>query len=425
MTVRATMETLAPAMLAGFGGVAGEWIWSHPAMTVGAAVLGAAVGAVLFAPDPVSQHASEGSPLAPAPVQPPTPIEPLLDALPGAAMMVGVDRVIRHANAEAVSMFGLPGQRDLPVSMLRSRRLLDGIGRVLQNEAPAAFEFTLSRGFDMHLKAHIQCFGTLKEVLVAIEDHTHTQRARESHRDFVANASHELKTPLAAVSGIIETLLGHARQDPVATERFLTLLSGQTIRMTRLIEDLLSLNRVELNERVEPDEPQDLGRLLSEVVDALHPIAEVADVSLDFRPPAERIIGRADRDEISQLFRNLIDNAIKYGGAGTTVGVTMQPGADEDADMISVSVRDQGPGIAREHLPRLTERFYRVNVKRSREKGGTGLGLAICKHITNRHRGRLEIQSKEGEGSVFTVWLPVMAVETPVERAQPGLSSLA
>ncbi|MEM1298269.1 MAG: ATP-binding protein [Pseudomonadota bacterium] len=408
MSVRASFEALAPAVFAGVGGGLAHLLWGTSSLTAACAVLGAAAGAVLLTPTPVTRD--QPKPLANATHAPKQGLDAgmLLDALPGANLLISEDRTIRHANADARDMFGLTGSEGMPVSTLRNRRLLDCIGNAFQERAANTLEFSLTRAGDSHLEAHVRPVGQDGEVLVAIFDQTTTHRAQESHRDFVANASHELKTPLAAVAGIIETLLGHAKNDPAATERFLNLLSAQTDRMTRLIQDLLSLNRIELNARVLPDEPQDLVGLLPEVIDGLRPIADSSGVTLVFEPPAAPVTALADRDEISQLFRNLIDNAIKYGGEGTDVLVTMVLEGSDDQPHVAVSVRDHGPGIAREHLPRLTERFYRVNVKSSRDKGGTGLGLSICKHVVSRHRGRLDIQSREGEGSIFRVELPVL-----------------
>ncbi len=343
----------------------------------------------------------------------------LLDALPVGLMVVSAEGAISFANRHAAELFGLPATGGLAVATIRARRLLDGIEAALADRTPGTIEFRLARSGEAHLRAHIRPVESGGgEVVVAIEDQTAARRAGELHRDFVANASHELKTPLAAVSAIIETLLGHAREDPAATERFLGMLAAQTQRMTRLVEDLLSLNRIELNERVTPREPQDLAGVIGEVVDALRASAEAAGVRLDYVPPEGRPLVRGERNELSQLFRNLIDNAIKYGGPGTEVSVAaVLPQADA-AGLVGIAVRDTGPGIARQHIPRLTERFYRVSVKRSREKGGTGLGLAIVKHIVNRHRGRLEIESELGKGSSFTVWLPLAGAAAQRDGAQ-------
>lgn len=409
MSLRESFEALAPAVFAGLGGFAAHLMWESSSMTAAGAVLGAAAGAVLFAPATPDKTEPEPETRAPHTGR----VDALdsgvlLDALPGANLLIRADRTIRHANPDAMQMFGLATPEGIAVSTLRNRKLLDRINQAFQHRAGSTLEFSLTRGEDSYLEAHIRPVGDQGEVLVAIFDQTAIYRAQESHRDFVANASHELKTPLAAVAGIIETLLGHAKNDPAASERFLNLLAAQTDRMTRLIQDLLSLNRVELNVRVLPDEPHDLVALLSEAVDGLQSIADGNRVKLICNMPDDPVMALADRDEISQLFRNLIDNAIKYGGPDSSVTITMDLRHDQSDRYVAVAVRDQGPGIAREHLPRLTERFYRVSVKSSREKGGTGLGLAICEHVASRHRGRLEIQSRLGEGSTFRVVLPIL-----------------
>jgi two-component system phosphate regulon sensor histidine kinase PhoR len=230
--------------------------------------------------------------------------------------------------------------------------------------------------------------------------------------DFIANASHELRTPLTTLTGFIETLRGPARDDAEARERFLAIMHQQAARMTRLVEDLLSLSRIELNEHVMPQGLVALDSLLRHLADALELRAAERGmrIRLDLPPALPEVLG--DRDELAQVFQNLVDNGIKYGRAGSDITVTaatgVRPSYSSDAGgnpFVSVAVRDCGEGIAREHLPRLTERFYRVDTARSREMGGTGLGLAIVKHILNHHRGFLEIESTLGAGSAFTVFL--------------------
>jgi two-component system phosphate regulon sensor histidine kinase PhoR len=226
--------------------------------------------------------------------------------------------------------------------------------------------------------------------------------------DFVANASHELRTPLAALSGFIETLTGPARNDTAARERFLDIMEAQAKRMARLIDDLLSLSRIELAAHVRPQTPVELVPIVRQVVDALQMLARDRGVIVTIQAPKEPLTVSGDRDELTRVFENLIENALKYGASGKRVEITLSRafhvGGSEEA---LVAVRDFGPGIAAEHLPRLTERFYRVDVTESREQGGTGLGLALVKHIMNRHRGRLTIESRPGEGATFTVRLPV------------------
>lgn len=331
-----------------------------------------------------------------------------LDSLPIGMLVIGPNQTILHANGMMRSIFGLSDQPGYPVETLRSSRLLEAISKSAESGTPATFEMVLSRGSDTYLNAYVRPLDPARNdgasMIVSIEDVTQARQADEVHRDFVANASHELKTPLAVISGLIETLQGPARGDPVGTERFLGRLATQTRRMTGLIDDLMSLNRIEMNERVLPSAPEELTVLVSEVIDSLRPVADASDVELLVDTFPRSVSVMAEREELSQLFANLIDNAIKYGGIGKNVQIAWR--RSDEPGQIGVAVTDQGPGIAREHLPRLTERFYRVDIGRSREKGGTGLGLAICKHIVNRHRGRLEIESTIGEGSRFTVWLP-------------------
>jgi two-component system phosphate regulon sensor histidine kinase PhoR len=226
--------------------------------------------------------------------------------------------------------------------------------------------------------------------------------------DFVANASHELRTPLASLKGFVETLQGPAKDDPAARERFLMVMSEQAERMTRLIDDLLSLSRVEMREHLPLGAIVELNDVMASVIQSLQPLAVAAGVAIELAGSAEPAEVRGDRDELVQVFQNLIHNAIKYGRQGGRVDIAVarrSPGQGRPAEIVA-TVADDGPGIAPQHLPRLTERFYRVSVAASREKGGTGLGLAIVKHILNRHRGELTIASQIGQGSTFCVILP-------------------
>ena len=348
----------------------------------------------------------------------------LLERLPLGVVLISGAGAVLFMNPNARALFGRGADSGFPVEALRAPRLLDAIDSVLRSRAPAEIEFTLSRAKTTHLCAHVVSIapesvagiaGDAPAVLVAIEDRTQARRAEELHRDFVANASHELKTPLAAVSGIIETLQGHAKGDAQAEERFLAIMATQTERMKRLVKDLLSLNRIELNERVHPDAPQLVRRIAWEVAETLRPLAEAEGMTITCDAPDDSVMVPGEREELIQVFMNLIENAIKYARPGREIRVVALSGTAERAGMIGIAVEDDGPGIAREHLPRLTERFYRVSPSSSRARGGTGLGLAIVKHIIYRHRGRLEIESKIGEGSRFVVWLPLHsgAAKTP------------
>jgi two-component system phosphate regulon sensor histidine kinase PhoR len=226
--------------------------------------------------------------------------------------------------------------------------------------------------------------------------------------DLVANASHELRTPLASLSGFIDTLQGPAREDPAARERFLEIMKAQARRMARLIDDLLSLSRIELNARRYPEARVDLVPVVRQVVDGLQMLARERAVEVVLDAPSEPLIVAGDRDELIRLFENLVENALKYGASGKAVEVDLSRQPVALGHEAVVAVRDYGRGIAPEHLPRLTERFYRVDVGESRAEGGTGLGLALVKHTLTRHRGRLAIDSTLGQGATFTVYLPVL-----------------
>jgi two-component system phosphate regulon sensor histidine kinase PhoR len=234
--------------------------------------------------------------------------------------------------------------------------------------------------------------------------------------DFIANASHELRTPLAALLGFIETLQGPAKDDPVARDKFLGIMQGQATRMARLIDDLLSLSRIELNAHLQPSTPVDLAPIVRQVVDGLQMLARDRGVEIKVALPPDTLTVLGDRDELIRALENLIENALKYGAAGKRVDVTVA-GAQTRAGLpeARVAVRDYGPGISPEHLPRLTERFYRVDVADSRAQGGTGLGLALVKHVLNRHGGRLTIESTPGAGATFTMHVPLRASETSGE----------
>ena len=244
-------------------------------------------------------------------------------------------------------------------------------------------------------------------MLMTFHDQTPLRRAEEMRADFVANASHELRTPLAALSGFIDTLQGPARDDVKARDRFLGIMHTQATRMARLIDDLLSLSRVELSAHVRPDTLVDIIPIIRQVADGLESLAAERNVKIEMDMPETPAVIAGDREELLRLFENLIENALKYGASGGKVMVSLTSAAPgDDAAEVRVTVRDFGPGIAPEHLPRLTERFYRVDVGDSRAQGGTGLGLSLVKHILNRHRGRLSIESVPNNGASFTTVFP-------------------
>jgi two-component system phosphate regulon sensor histidine kinase PhoR len=248
--------------------------------------------------------------------------------------------------------------------------------------------------------------------LVVLSDRTRERAVERMRADFVANASHELRTPLASVMGFVETLRGSAADDPPAQQRFLAIMAEQAARMNRLIDDLLSLSRIEISEHTPPGDSVDVGQVVARVLAGFEVrLSERRQaLDLDIAEGLSRVPG--DADQLAQVVQNLVDNAMKYGREGGAVAVSVRAEASGrfgPRPGVVLAVRDDGAGIARAHLPRLTERFYRVDAGRSRGAGGTGLGLAIVKHIVNRHRGRLVIDSEEGKGSTFSVWLPLAA----------------
>ncbi|MDA9581756.1 ATP-binding protein [Amylibacter sp.] len=269
---------------------------------------------------------------------------------------------------------------------------------ILQEVVPTSFRVSLSR-----LDADSE---PLPSCVLSFEDISHIQEAEQMRHDFVANVSHELRSPLTALSGFVETLQGAAANDKVARERFLDMMSNEADRMARLIGDLLSLSKLQASERVAPIDRVDLFRILSSVSSSLSGLADANKVKLklDFSNSMPLVTG--DSDELTQVFQNLIENAIKYSGNGSTVSVSFAP-PKQGKNHLCIMVEDTGEGIEPTQIPRLTERFYRVDKGRSRAQGGTGLGLAIVKHILIRHRGWLKISSQLEKGSIFAVYLPV------------------
>jgi len=341
-------------------------------------------------------------------------IEAVLAGLPDP--VVALDRrgdvVALNARATAVAPALRPGE---PVSLgLRVPEVLEAIRRARASGIAQRVEFServpLDRWYEV-IVTPISSPGVAANpglVLLAFHDLTPLRRVEEMRADFVANASHELRTPLAALSGFIDTLRGSAREDPAARERFLPIMQAQADRMARLIDDLLSLSRIELNAHLRPDKQVDVGAIVRQVADSLQTLARDRNVEVKTLGSSAPLLVPGDRDELIRVFENLVENALKYAASGKRVDIALSVGEGPDGKREArIAVRDRGPGIAPEHLPRLTERFYRVDVSESRAQGGTGLGLALVKHILNRHGGRLTIESAPGQGATFTVHLPI------------------
>src|SRR6185312_12819955 len=317
----------------------------------------------------------------------------VLHHLPDPLLLLDEARRIVRTNEAADRLLGanLVG-RDLAVA-LRQPALLAAAEAVLRREGDRLVEFDITEPVERHFTARIAPLTRLRA-------------------DFAANASHELRTLLAALTGFIETLRGPARNDLAAHDKFLGIMADQSARIGRLVEDLLSLAKIEMNEHQPPTERVDIAELLGRVAGALGQRAASRDMTIAVSAPPDLPPVLGDAEELTQVFQNLIDNAVKYARPGTAIAVEITQSAKRPS-ALAVAVRDQGEGIPRDHLPRLTERFYRVDAARSRALGGTGLGLAIVKHIVNHHRGLLEIESELGKGSVFTVHLPAAGAPTP------------
>jgi two-component system, OmpR family, phosphate regulon sensor histidine kinase PhoR len=328
----------------------------------------------------------------------------VLAAMPEPALLFDRRGVAVHVNDAARRAFpGLEGGIVLK-QWFRGLPLLDALEKTLAGTTFSQAAFSERRPVERAFRVDLALVRPAGEFgLMVFSDQTEALKVDRIRADFIANASHELRTPLTAVSGFLETLQGPARNDVVARERFIDLMLAQTQRMARLIEDLLSLSRLETNAAPEKIERLDLGRLAQSVAASLSTVTRDAgmEVTLDLPPDGPHVDGSPD--ELTQVIQNLIENACKYAASGQRIVVTAAGDGIREAGL---TIRDFGDGIASEHIPRLTERFYRVDVQESRNRKGTGLGLAIVKHILTRHRGRLMIESRQGAGSAFTFLLP-------------------
>jgi len=398
---------------------------------------------------PAPSAAGRGAEVEAAPTGPesdPALLDSLFEALEDPVLIVSggeaddiADRRVVLANAAARELLRISREGALLVSALRDPTVLEAIDEALFGGVARTTDYAGAGAQTRHWRALTRPLSPADGralALVVLRDETEVRRMELMRVDFLANASHELRTPLASLSGFIETLKGHARDDPKARDKFLDIMATQAERMGRLVADLLSLSRIELNEHIPPSGRVDLARATSDVIDAVSVLSAERQVRIVLQGDAAAPV-HGDRDEIVQVVQNLIDNAIKYSAPGDAVEVVIQPEVTlEQASApwsggnrgdgatrlplvrpdrapgqryAAVTVRDHGPGMAREHLPRLTERFYRVEGQKSGERSGTGLGLAIVKHIVNRHRGGLTVESAPGKGAKFTAYFPVAA----------------
>jgi two-component system phosphate regulon sensor histidine kinase PhoR len=346
----------------------------------------------------------------------------VVDSLPDPILLIDPTGTVTHGNAAARALFGRDGVGRPLTRLLRDPAVLAAVEAVLAGGPGRAVQITLpgavEREFEVRVGPLAQRDRHGAEAMISMHDVSKLVRLERMRADFIANASHELRTPLSSLVGFVETLMGPAREDAEARARFLPIMLEQGRRMQRLVEDLLSLSRIEINEHSAPTDTVALPEIVQRIARGLELKCRAKRCAIVFELDPDLPPVTGDADQLSQVFQNLLDNAVKYGRPDSTVTVTgrvvergpaAMPGplqGRRGGPCVHIAVRDQGEGIAREHLPRLTERFYRVDRARSREMGGTGLGLAIVKHVLARHRGLLVPDSVVGEGSTFNVYLP-------------------
>ncbi|QGM47055.1 PAS domain-containing protein [Methylocystis heyeri] len=334
----------------------------------------------------------------------------MIGALPEAIFVIDSEVHAVAANPAALSV--LPSLRlgEPLARSLRSPDVLDALDRILAGGGAEKVLWVERQPVECWFEAHLaplRLDGYEPAVIISLRDLTEARRVERMRVDFIANASHELRTPLASLLGFVETLQGPARDDAKARERFLGIMREQAQRMARLVDDLLSLSRIEQHLHLRPDTPVDLTMLVAHICDTLAPMAEESGLVMEIEL-APNVIVPGDRDELARVVENLVENAIKYGRSSDDGEGRIEVSLRTCSAAAIFTVRDHGPGIASEHIPRLTERFYRVDAGKSRSKGGTGLGLAIVKHIVLRHRGKLSIDSISGSGAAFRVVLPLL-----------------
>ncbi|WP_246737635.1 ATP-binding protein [Nordella sp. HKS 07] len=330
----------------------------------------------------------------------------LIGALPDPVMLLDDHGLVRAANVRAKDLLNMDPVGQHLSSAIRSPAILEAVQNVLEHGGELRVNYEQHVPVPRHFEAFVAAMNVIgpeAAALVLLKDLTREQQTERMRADFVAHASHELRTPLASLLGFIETLQGAAKNDEASRERFLALMQTQAERMKRLIADLLSLSRIEMNAHQRPTGTADLHQIALHVRDTLAGLAKDAGVEIKI-DDTDPLLVQGDWDELVQVIQNLVENAIKYAASGKLIEISGKR-VGEDCEL---EVRDHGPGIAEEHLPRLTERFYRTNAQESRSRGGTGLGLAIVKHILNRHRGKLRIQSELGAGSSFVIRVPAV-----------------
>jgi two-component system phosphate regulon sensor histidine kinase PhoR len=360
-------------------------------------------------------------------------LAPLLEALPEPALLVDAEGRIVSSNAAARRQMHFEARGQFLTSILRHPDVLEAVQGAVREGDTRAVEYETPAQVDRHTRCYVAPvnWGADRAAMLVFHDQTARISTERMRADFLANASHELRTPLASLTLLIETLSGPARENAADRDRFLSMMQVQADRMRRLIDDLLSLSRIELDEHVPPSDRADLTAVAREVIVALAPVVRERNVTLSLKAPAKPIVVVGERFQLAQVVQNLVDNAVKYTPDGGQVTIEIAASGDreevsaqagrrwQEAGRVAllapvaaanrsyayVRVEDAGPGMSRRFLPRLGERFFRVERETGDERGGTGLGLAIVKHIVNRHRGGLLVESQPGRGSAFAAYV--------------------
>jgi len=411
---------VALAALIGLGGLA----WFVPAAAPGCLAVFLFLLAVLYVPGrDLGRRRDKAAADRPEIVWPGRGVKAVAEALQQPAFIVDRHMLLRYRNPASLIGFGNMALGDALSLRFRSPELLAAVETVLRDNQPGGVTIEERRPVERVWQIEILPIPPYQGerphfFLILFSDRTAELRIERMRTDFVANASHELRTPLASLSGFIETLLGPAKDDPVAREKFLGIMREQATRMSRLIDDLLSLSRIEMKRHVPISTSVDLTAILHAVGSQLAPLAEQLGMEIALDIPDEPVEIPGDEDELMQVFSNLVENACKYGESGKRVEITLTRTLERGDAYVDAAIRDFGPGIPAEHVPRLTERFYRVDPGRSRAKRGTGLGLSISRNILLRHRGRLLVESTIGKGSVFTARLPLPRSDSEAPEKQ-------
>ena len=358
----------------------------------------------------------------------------ILNKLEDAIIVLDSDQKIVFQNSHSIDLFENNYTGQNITNLIRSPIILETLENVYKNKKTKIIEYNSEYGQNLsprstnfynveisYEKNHLQLTNAKDNYVILMKNITPLKNIEKVRSSFIANVSHELKTPLATVMGFLETIRGPAKDDKKSMSKFLGIMDKETIRMKRLIDDLLVVSKIESDEHIHPTKKVNLIKTLNNVIESLKEYALKKNIQIRTNYQlSENLSVLGNEDELVQVFTNIIDNSIKYGKINSSIDIKaeeVKEQTDQSEDkklfpqlILKISVKDESDGIHAKHLSRLTERFYRVDAARSKEIGGTGLGLTIVKHILNKHRGHLDIKSEINQGSTFTVELPIAPI---------------